>query len=264
MSRMAVAALVLCAVGVSACSRPVLKVCDDPNNLPFSNAEGQGFENKIVQLVAARLGRTVRYTWWAQHKGYVRNTLDKDSCDLWPGVATGMDGLAVTAPYYRSTYVFVSRADRGVDVVSFDDPRLKRLKIGIQMIGGDGMHTPPAHALASRGLVDNLEPFLLDADYARPNPPAAIIEAVDKGDIDLAVVWGPTAGYFASRAHHRMRVTPVPPSHQASWPMSFDIAMGVRSGDHALLRAVNQALRERRSEIDTILAAYQVPILPSH
>jgi mxaJ protein len=259
MSRAAAAALGLLAASLAACSRPVLKVCADPNNLPFSNAKGEGFENKIVQLVAGRLGRTVRYTWWAQHKGYVRNTLDKDSCDLWPGVASGMEGIAATAPYYRSTYVFVSRADRGLDIASFDDPRLKRLKIGIQMIGGDGMHTPPAHALASRGLVDNLKPFLLDANYARPNPPAAIVDAVDRGDIDLAVVWGPLAGYFAGQARHPLRITPTPPSRQASWPMTFDIAMGVRPDDQALRRAVDQALRDERPAIGKVLADYRVP-----
>lgn len=259
MTRAAVVALALLAASLTACSRPVLKVCADPNNLPFSNAKGEGFENKIVQLVAGRLGRTVRYTWWAQHKGYVRNTLDKDSCDLWPGVASGMEGIAATAPYYRSTYVFVSRADRGLDIASFDDPRLKRLKIGIQMIGGDGMHTPPAHALASRGLVDNLKPFLLDANYARPNPPAAIVDAVDRGDIDLAVVWGPLAGYFAGQARHPLRITPTPPSRQASWPMTFDIAMGVRPDDQALRRAVDQALRDERPAIGKVLAAYRVP-----
>lgn len=260
MRRATLIGVAVAAAVLGTCSKPVLEVCDDPNNLPFSDARGDGFENKIIQLIAQRLGRKVQYTWWAQHKGYVTNTLDKDACDLWPGVATGMQGLASTTPYYRSTYVFVSRADRGLDVASFDDPRLKRLKIGIQMIGSDGMHTPPAHALASRGLVDNLKPFLLDADYARPNPPAEIIDAVDRGDIDMAVVWGPMAGYFASRARHPLRVTPVPPSRQASWPMSFDIAMGVRSGDKNLLRDVDKALRDQRSDIDKVLAAYHVPL----
>lgn len=249
----------LCAAGLCACSRPVLKVCADPNNLPFSNARGEGFENKIVQLLADRLGRDVRYIWWAQHKGYVRNTLDKDSCDLWPGVASGMDGVATSKPYYRSTYVFVSRTDRGLDIASFDDPRLKRLKIGIQMIGSDGMHTPPAHALASRGLVDNLRPFLLDADYTRANPPAAVIDAVDRGDIDLAVAWGPLAGYFATRASHPLRLTPTPASNQPSWPMAFDIAMGVRPGHQRLLQEVNRALEQTRPQIDKVLAAYHVP-----
>lgn len=255
--------LAISASGLGACSRPTLRVCADPNNLPFSNAKAQGFENKIVRLIADRMGRDVRYVWWTQHKGYVRNTLGKNSCDLWPGVVSGMDGLATTAPYYRSTYVFVTRADRRLDISSFDDPRLKRLKIGVQMIGGDGMNTPPAHALASRGLVNNLKPFLLDADYALPNPPAAVVDAVDRGDIDIAVAWGPMAGYFASRARHPLRLSPAPPSDQSAWPMAFAISMGVRLGDRRLLQAVNRALAQARPDIDKVLADYHVPPAPN-
>ena len=120
----------------------------------------------------------------------------------WPGVATGVDMLATTRPYYRSTYVFVTRADRGLDIGSFDDPRLRTLKIGVQMIGDDCVNTPPAHALARRGIIDNVRGYMLYGDYAQPNPPAAIVEAVAAGDIDVAVVWGPLAGYFAAPAAH--------------------------------------------------------------
>src|SRR4051794_22131339 len=132
-----VLALVLAAGLLSGCGPRVLKVCADPNNLPFSNARGEGFENKLVAMVAADLKAQVRYTWWAQRRGYVRNTLKDRRCDLWPGVATGVEMLATTRPYYRSSYVFVSRADRGLHLASFDDPRLKQLKIGVQMIGDD-------------------------------------------------------------------------------------------------------------------------------
>jgi mxaJ protein len=250
---------VLAAALLAGCDRPALKVCADPNNLPFSNAKGEGFENKIVGLLASKLGRKVEWVWWAQHRGFARKTLDAGDCDLWPGVASGMTGFAATSPYYRSTYVFLTRADRGPPIRSFDDPRLKSLKIGVQMIGEDGMHTPPAHALAVRGLAANLKPYVLDDDYGRPNPPAAIVEAVDRGDIDAAVVWGPLAGYFASRAQHPMSVTPVPNETPQAAPMAFDIAMGVRSKDKRLLDSVNGALGSERPDIARILAAYHVP-----
>jgi mxaJ protein len=244
---------------LAGCAKPALRVCADPNNLPFSNAKGEGFENKIVELLASSMGRKVKYVWWAQHRGFARQTLGVGSCDLWPGVASGMAGFAATHPYYRSTYVFVTRADRDLDIRSFDDPRLRTLKIGIQMIGADGMHTPPAHALAERGLAANLRPYVLDDDYARPNPPAAIVEAVDNGGIDAAVVWGPLAGYFASRARHPLTIMPVPNEPSAGAPMSFDIAMGVRKEEKSLLSSINAALDGERARIASILASYHVP-----
>ena len=133
------------------CTGVSLRVCADPNNLPFSNDRGEGFENKIAELIAAELGAELKYTWWAQRRGFVRNTLKAGDCDLWPGVISGFELLATSRPYYRSTYVFVTREDRDLDIASFDDPRLRQLTIGVQMIGNDAMNTPPAHALARRG-----------------------------------------------------------------------------------------------------------------
>jgi len=240
----------------------VLRVCADPNNLPFSNARGQGFENKLVELLAKDLGVKAEYTWWAQRRGYVRNTLKDHRCDVWPGVATQLEMLATTRPYYRSTYVFVSRADRHLDVGSYDDPRLKALKIGVQLIGDDASNTPPTHALARRGIVDNVRGYMLYGDYARPNPPAAIIQAVDHGDIDVAVVWGPLAGYFAARAAHPLTLTPVQPWLDGpQWPMVFDISMGVRRDDAKLREALDAALERRSADINALLRDYAVPVV---
>src|SRR3954452_2095187 len=150
-----------------------LRVCADPNNLPFSNEAREGFENKIVDLIAQDLGASVGYTWWAQRRGFIRNTLKAGSCDLVPGSPSGMEMLRTTAPYYRSTYVFVTRAD-GPQVASFDDPALRALRVGVQLVGNDGFNTPPAHALARGGIVDNGRGYSLSGDYAEPNPPARI------------------------------------------------------------------------------------------
>src|SRR3984957_7725136 len=174
-------------------------VCADPNNLPFSDQAGRGFENKIVGLIAQDLGSTVDYTWWAQRRGYVRHTLKADVCDIWPGVASGAEMMTSTRPYYRSSYVFVTRADRGLHIASFDDPQLRKLIVGVQMVGADAMNTPPAHALARRGIVQNVRGYMLYGDYRQPPPPSAIIDAVEDGDVDVAVVWGPMAGYFAAQ-----------------------------------------------------------------
>lgn len=249
-------------VGLSACTpHPrVLRVCADPNNLPFSNRAGQGFENKLAELVAKDLKAEVRYVWWAQRRGYVRNTLKDGRCDVWPGVATQVDMVATTRPYYRSSYVFLTRTDRRLDIASFDDPRLKRLKIGVQLVGNDAQNTPPAHALARRAIVSNVRGYMLYGDYARPDPPAEIVRAVDRGDIDVAVVWGPLAGYFASRAAHPLTLTPVRPWLDGpQWPMVFDISMGVRRDDAKLKAELDQALARRAAEVKALLAAYHVP-----
>jgi mxaJ protein len=254
--------LLLLALGACTRQPTVLRVCADPNNLPFSNARGEGFENKLAELVARDLGETVQYTWWAQRRGYVRNTLKDRRCDLWPGVASAVDMVATTRPYYRSSYVFVTRADRKLDIDSFDDPRLRRLTIGVQMVGDDAQNTPPAHALARRGIVKNVRGYMLYGDYARPNPPAAIVEAVDHGDVDVAVVWGPLAGYFAAKAAHPLRLTPVRPWLDGpQWPMAFDISMGVRRDDPELLARLNAVLERRSGEIGRLLASYHTPLV---
>ncbi len=257
-------ALALCAAASSArAGSRELRVCADPNNLPFSNSQGEGFENKIVALIAKDLDATVSYTWWAQRRGYVRNTLKAGLCDLWPGVAAGVDMLATTQPYYRSTYVFLTRADRGLDISSFDDPRLRTLTIGVQMVGNDAMNTPPTHALARRGITGNVRGYMLWGDYSQPNPPAVIVDAVAKGDVDVAVVWGPLAGYFAAKEPGKLRLTPVQPAFDGpQWPMAFDISMGVRRGDAAFKQEIEHVLEQDRGAIDAILAQYHVPLSP--
>lgn len=255
------AAITLC-LALVACGPKPLTVCADPNNLPFSNARGEGFENRLAELVGRTLHRPVRYVWWAQRRGYVRNTLKAGRCDLWPGVASQLEMLATTRPYYRSSYVFVTRADRGLDVTSFDDPRLKTLRVGVQLVGDDGANTPPAHALARRGVVTNVRGYTLYGDYAAPNPPAAIVEAVDRGDIDVALVWGPLAGYFARQARHPLRLAPVTPWLDGpQWPMVFEISMGVRKEDAALRADLDRVLEDHRGDVRRLLVSYGVPIV---
>jgi mxaJ protein len=237
-----------------------LVVCADPNNLPFSNRAGQGFENKIVELLARDLKAQVHYVWWAQRRGYVRSTLNEDKCDLWPGVASRVSMVATTHPYYRSSYVFVTRADKPLAGLTFDDERLKSSSIGVQMIGNDAMNSPPAHAIARRGLIDNVRGYMLYGNYQQPDPPARIVEAVADGAVDIALVWGPLAGYFAQRSAVPLRLEPVVPQFDgAAWPMAYDISMGVRKEDVDLRRRIDAFLDEEKGEIDALLRAYHVP-----
>jgi mxaJ protein len=198
-------------LAVSAADARELRVCADPNNLPFSNDRLGGFENKIATLIAEELRADVTYTWWAQRRGFVRNTLKANDCDLVAGTAQGPPMLAPTKPYYRSTYVFVTR--RGTpEITSLDDPALRSLKIGVHLIGDDGFNVPPAHALAERGIVANVRGYPIYGDYRDPNPPARLIEAVSSGVIDIAIAWGPLGGYFAALQNPPLRVTQVHPS----------------------------------------------------
>lgn len=238
----------------------VLRVCADPNNLPFSNERLEGFENKIADLLAQDLGERVEYTWWAQRRGFFRNTLKAGMCDVVIGVPAGFEMALTTKPYYRSTYVFLSRKDRHLDVKSFDDPVLKKLRIGVQIVGNDQTNTPPAHALTRRNIVENVKGYTLYGDYKQLDPPARIVNAVSEGDIDLAIVWGPLAGYFAKQSRVPMEVVPVSPQiDQPFLPFVFDIAMGVRRGDQELRDRLDEFLEKRRPEIERILAEYRVP-----
>jgi quinoprotein dehydrogenase-associated probable ABC transporter substrate-binding protein len=237
-----------------------LRVCADPNNLPFSNRSEQGFENKIIALLAADLGAQVRYTWWAQRRGNIRNTLNAGLCDLIPGVASSLEMLATTRPYYRSQYVFISRAKRQLNISSLDDPRLRELTIGVQLIGDDGSNTPPAHALARRGIVQNVRGYMVYGDYADAEPNAQIVKALERGDIDVAAVWGPVAGYFAKRDSNKFTTVPITPWLDGpQWPMVFDISMGVRKGEATFKREIDAALERNRAAVQKILRDYGVP-----
>jgi len=239
---------------------PPLRVCADPNNLPFSNQRREGFENRIAALLAAELGRPLRYVWLPERRGYVRRTLKAGICDVLMGVPEQLGAILATRPYYRSTYVFLSRTSDPRVVRSFDDSLLRRLRIGVHLIGDDYQNTPPAQALARRHIVENVVGFSIYGDYAEPNPPSRLVEAVAKGTIDLAIVWGPFAGYFGPRQLVKLRMAPVqPPSDGPAIPFTFGIALGVARVDTLLLRQLDDILARRADRIDRILEQYGVP-----
>ena len=238
---------------------PPLRVCADPNNLPFSNQKEQGFENRLARMLARDLGTNVEYTWWAQRRGFLRNTLNAGICDLVMGVPARMDPLTTTAPYYRSTYVFVTQRARQLRIRSFDDAALRTLRVGVQLVGDDGANSPPAHALSRRGIVRNLVGYSVYGDYRTESPPSAIVAAVARGDVDIAAAWGPLAGYFAARQRVPLDLTPVAPQMDGPLPQAFDIALGVRRGDTARRDRLDRILRQHRTAVDALLAEYHVP-----
>jgi quinoprotein dehydrogenase-associated probable ABC transporter substrate-binding protein len=254
--------LILLGCGAGATPSRELRVCADPNNLPFSNQRREGFENRIAELIGTELGAAVRYTWWPQRRGFIRNTLAAHKCDLVMGITTGAERVLTTRPYYRSSYVFVYRKDRHLSVRSLDDPALKQLRIGVQLVGDDYANTPPVHALSRRGIVGNLVGYSVFGDYSQENPPARIIDGVVAGDVDLAVAWGPLAGYFAKRSDVALEVIPVSPAiDPPALRFTFDISFGVRPGEESLKQELEGVLTRKQAEIHRILTHYGVPLI---
>ena len=248
------------APGLAGRAGPALRICADPDNLPFSDARGQGFENRLAELLARDLGAHVQYTWWAQRRGFLRETLKAGRCDVVMGLPTAMDAAWVTRPYYRSSYVFVDRRDRGRTIRSLDDPRLRRLRIAVPLVSDDGANAPPAHALTRRGLAGNLVRFSVLGDGAPPSPGARLVAAVARSAVDIGIAWGPIAGYFAARQGVPLTLTPVEPRVDAPGiPLAFDIGMATRRGDTARHAALEAFLIRRRVEIGRVLAAFHVP-----
>lgn len=237
-----------------------LRVCADPNNLPFSGEKTAGFENEIADVIARELGAKVEYTWWAERRGFFRNTLKGQKCDVVIGVPVGMGLARTTAPYYRSSYAFVTRSDAKLgDLHSLDDERLRTLRIGVQLVGDDGANSPPSHALGARGIVDNVVGFTAYGDYRNDSPAADILRAVADGKIDVAIAWGPLAGGFAHQSKAKLTVTPVLEETDHGLPLQFEIAIGVRRGDQEFADKLDKVLVTRRKEIRQILTRWGVP-----
>lgn len=238
----------------------VLRVCADPNNLPFSDRAEAGFENRIAELAAHELHRTVAYYWRPQRRGFIRTTLQAGRCDVVIGVPTASRMVRVTRPYYRSRYVFVSRRELRPAICSFDDPRLRQVRIGVPITGDDGGNPPPALALARRHIVANVRGYPVYGDYSKPRPSWGVLNALADGEVDVAIAWGPLAGYFAREARTPVEVVPVPDLHDSALTFAFDISMAVRRDDAALAAALDDVIARRAADIRRILAAYGVPL----
>lgn len=238
-----------------------LRVCSDPNNMPFSNEAQEGFENALAEILADELDARLSYTWWAQRRGFIRNTLNARACDLVMGVPADYELVETTRPYYRSTYVFVYAPQETGRLSSIRDPRLRELRIGVHLTGDDGTNPPPAHALGQLGIVDNVIGYMIYGDYREANPPARLIRAVAEGEIDVAAAWGPMAGYFARRAGKRLELAPVTDAGFAGVPFEFSIAMGVRKGETAFRDEIQDALDRRQDDVLRVLREFDVPLV---
>lgn len=235
--------------------RSALRVCADPANLPFSNEDRQGFENKIAQLIGEKLGLPVTYTWFPQATGFVRQTLRAWKCDIIIGYAQGHELVQNTNHYYRSSYVLVVKAGSRLDgIVNLDDERLKSSRIGI--IAG----TPPATILAMNALLLNVRPYHLTVDRRHESPAADMIRDLTAGEIDLAILWGPIGGFLAKRNGVKLKVVPM--SRETKGPrMAYRITFGIRPGEPNWKHRLNDFIAANQDEINRILLDHGVPLL---
>lgn len=239
----------------------LIRVCADPDNMPSSNDKGEGYENKIAELIAKELNSKLSYVWYPTRRGYFR-ILNGGYCDLAVEAPAGLDMTGVTKPYFRSGYVFVTRQGSGLEnISSLADPRLKRLKIGINTYTSDGENSPPAMALSRYGVVGNLTGYnTFYSDQARPED---IIKGVANKDVDIAIAWGPLAGYFAKQSPVPLALQPLPARDSLSdFPFQYNMGIAVRRRDKEFRDSLQAVLERRRPEIDTILKQYNIPVLP--
>ena len=235
-----------------------LRVCADPDNMPFSHESGEGFENKVMQLVGREMGAEVKFVWAPQWRGFVRKTLRARICDVIPGIPVDIDRARTTRPYYTSSYAFVTRRDRA-PIRTFAELS-KEMSIGVQLIGDDGVNSPPVEELAARGYTSELKGYMAWGRMPDKGAPLEqIMMAVADGTVDVAVVWGPPAGYFATREAVPLEIHPVDANEKTVVPMTFAIGMGVRRDDEDLASELDAALAKLAPEIRTLLDGYGLP-----
>jgi mxaJ protein len=232
------------------------RVCADPDNLPFSNQQQQGFENKIAELVARELGAPLSYYWWPHQRGLVRNTLGADQCDVLIGIPKGYDPVLWTKPYYRASYVIAYPKDRGLQITSLDAPALRHRRIGVHR------NTPPEEALARRGILDNVVGYSLFYDPRDPTSerPGTLVADLVAGAVEVAIAWGPLVGYYTKKLNAPLELVPL--TGDPGVPLAFDISMGVKKGNQGLKTRLENALDRLQADIRKVLEDYGVPLSP--
>jgi quinoprotein dehydrogenase-associated probable ABC transporter substrate-binding protein len=233
----------------------VFRACGDPRNLPFSNDKGEGFENKLAELFAAKLGKKLSYTYFPQATGFVRMTLGSYRCDIIMGFPQGDDQAQVTVPYYRTTYALIAKPGSGLeDVATIADPKLRDKRIGVVA------KTPPSTNMAINGLLAHAKSYPLFIDTRADSSAQAMMDDLARGDIDCGILWGPMAGYYASKATPPLIVVPL--TRETTGPqMTFRIGMAVRPADQEWKRTLNRLIMENQAEINKLLISYNIPIL---
>ena len=233
----------------------VFRACEDPRNMPFSNEKGEGFENKLAEMFAAKLGKKLSYTYFPQATGFVRMTLASFKCDVIVGFPQGDDQAQLTIPYYRTTYALITKRGSGLeDVTTIGDPKLKDKRIGVVA------RTPPSTIMAMNGLLAKAKSYPLFIDTREDSSAQTMIDDLMRGDIDCGILWGPMAGYYAARADPPLVMVPLV-KEAGTVPMMFRIGMAVRPSDQEWKRTLNKLIQDNQAEINKLLISYNIPIL---
>lgn len=231
-----------------------LRVCADPANAPMSSEDGSGYENALSELVAAKLGVPVAYTWYPMSTGFIRNTLRDKKCDVVIGYAQGHELVLNTNHYMTSVYTLIVPASGDLaEVETLADPRLKGRRIGI--VAG----TPPAGHMARYGLMARAKPYPLVVDRRYASPAQDMLADLEAGEIDAAVLWGPLGGPLVKQSHPGLKVIPLVREEGAP-RLAYRITMGVRQGEKVWQRKLNSLIRRNQAEIDALLAGAGVPL----
>lgn len=247
--------LVLTCSRTASTETKLLRVCADPDNLPFSDIRGHGFENELARMLAKSIGEDLQFVWQRMGRGFVREFMDTGKCDLVVGIPSAFRPLLTTEPYYRSSYVFLTAQSSKFRPASLNDPDLRKFRIGVEALQED--YTPPAAALARRGLQSQMVGI-----YSVGSHSMDVAKAVLRGEVDLAIMWGPIAGYAAKRSPKTFSLSPVQPETDGAMPFTFAIAMGVRKENRELQSKVNAFIDAHRAVIARLLDSYGVPQLP--
>ncbi len=238
----------------------VLRVCADPDAMPVSNQKGEGYENKLAELLAKTWNAKLEYAWWPVRRGFFGRGLNGRYCDVALTAPVGLDMAGVTTAYFRTMYVIVTRKEDGLDITSLADPRFKNLKIGVHLLNSDAENTPPAMTMSKFGVVGNLVGFT--TFYSDLDRPEDILKALDKKDIDVAIIWGPIAGYWATRVGGDLVIRPVKETEVDGVPFAFSLGMATRRCDRALRDSLQTFIETHRSDIQDIMKEFGVPQLP--
>jgi quinoprotein dehydrogenase-associated probable ABC transporter substrate-binding protein len=238
-----------------------IRVCADPDNMPSSNDKLEGYENKLATLISQELKAKLEYVWYPTRRGYFR-ILNGMYCDLAMEAPAGLDMAGATKPYFRSGYVFVTRKGSDLEnISSLADPRLKKAKIGVNIYTSDAENSPPAMALSHYGVVGNLTGY--STFFDQDNRPEDIVKAVANQTVDLAIAWGPVAGYYAKQSKVPLVLTPLPAKDSLSEvPFQYNIGIAVRRRDKEFKDSLDAVLTRRQPEVQAILKEYAVPLLP--
>ena len=239
--------------------KTTLRICADPNNLPYSNQNNEGYENKIADLFAKKLGNIpVMYSWYPMTSGFVRRTLDAKTCDLIVTFPAIHEFVQNSNPFYNSSYVLMSLEEKDIKIKTLSDPQIKEKKYKIGIISG----TPPSSYVPKYKLFDQVKFYRQAADPRKQKPWVDVTNDLVDGKIDIGILWGPYAGYEAKKAKKPIKIVPLTKEEITSrGKLVYRFTMGIRRNAPEWEKTINNLIKDNQEEINQILRGYGIPLL---